>query len=215
MAKYCSNCGKKLSDNDKFCVNCGEKVVQNNDSIETNIKVVEQQPELNGSSKDRTLFSDVPPKKNKSKILLKWIIGIFISFIGLYIVGLIIQEPYPKNSEEMATLLTNKCWKPKKFEIKSISINGEYIPNPNADDVREKLKKAVNVANGTDNSYIWENFQMVLDEETKDNYSFIRFTKHSDGKFLYYTQSFDKDKQSPTYNFLDSSCKCNFEGRIG
>ncbi len=198
---YCINCGSKLSEKDKFCEKCGEKVVRDNDPVIENNIEVEKNLESNPSSKNETLSSEIKPKKNLFSTILKWTIGIIISLIVLGIIGYLNEEPYPKNSEEMVTLLTDKCWKPKKYEIKSISINGEYISNPNADDVRKSLIKAVNVANGTDKSYIWENFQKVLDEETKDNYSFIRFAKHSDGKFLYYTQSFDNEKQSPTYNF--------------
>ena len=198
---YCINCGNKLSEKDKFCEKCGEKVVQDNEpKIEENI-MVEQLLESNIPSKNETLSNEIRPKKNKFSTILKWTIGVIISLIIFCLIGYLNEEPYPKNYEEMSTLLTNKCWKPKKIEIKSINHNGEYISNPKTDDVRQSLTKAVQVANGTDKSYIWENFQKVLDESTKDNYNFIRFTKHSDGKFLYYTQSFDKEINLPKYDF--------------
>ena len=101
----------------------------------------------------------------------------------------------------MGTYLTDKCWKLKKVEILSINYNGEYISNPNSDDVRKSLIKAANVVAGTDKSYIWEEFQKIIEESISDKYNFVRFTKLSDGKFLYYSQSFDKEINKPKYDY--------------
>ncbi|MEI7502142.1 MAG: zinc ribbon domain-containing protein [Paludibacter sp.] len=198
---YCSNCGNKLSNIVKFCEKCGEIVVRDNESkIEENV-VMEQPLENNISSKNETFSSEIRPKRRLFSTILKWTIGVIISLIVFGVIGYLNGEPYPKNSEEMGTYLTDKCWKLKKVEILSINYNGEYISNPNSDDVRKSLIKAANVVAGTDKSYIWEEFQKIIEESISDKYNFVRFTKLSDGKFLYYSQSFDKEINKPKYDY--------------
>lgn len=40
---FCSNCGKKIENNNKFCTGCGKSIEVNNNSVQTNVGVINNQ----------------------------------------------------------------------------------------------------------------------------------------------------------------------------
>jgi hypothetical protein len=125
-----------------------------------------------------------------------WIIGIFVAII---ILGILLEDPYPKSKDEMVLFLTNKCWKNDEIEVNSITINGTSIPKPSSN-IREKLSKTLSVSN-YNNEFIWQTFENNCQKLIADNYQFMFFRQALNDKFNLYEQSTNSELNSPTYEF--------------
>ena len=89
MGKYCSNCGTQMAQDEKFCAICGTK-------FESNVKTVE-----NYSKKQLT------PEVTALKINIpKFVIGIFLILIGIFMSFLVINRENRQNRENVVVEAT-------------------------------------------------------------------------------------------------------------
>ena len=77
MAKFCSNCGKEIKENDKFCEKCGEKVGA------STTKKTETKTETKKEEVVTPAAGAAPVKQPKSK-LAAGLLGIFLGCLGIH-----------------------------------------------------------------------------------------------------------------------------------
>lgn len=138
------------------------------------------------------------PKSSLNPILktILWIVGILG---GIIILGLLLEDPYPKSRDEMVQFATNKCWKYEEIEINALEYDGKAISKPSSD-LRHTIK---NIATGSNDDLVWQSVENSLAKLISDNSAFLFFRQLPSGGFTYYSQYTNKDVQRPTYQYGD------------
>ena len=138
------------------------------------------------------------PKSGLHPILktILWIVGILG---GIIILGLLLEDPYPKSRDEMVQFATNKCWKYEEIEINALEYDGKAISKPSSD-IRSTIRKA---ATGSNDDLAWQAVENSLAKLISDNSAFLFFRQLPAGGLTYYSQFTNKDIQRPTYQYGD------------
>lgn len=136
------------------------------------------------------------PQSGLNPILktILWLIGILG---GIIIMGLLLEDPYPKSRDEMVQFATNKCWKYEEIEINALEYDGKAISKPSSD-IRSTIRKA---ATGSNDDLAWEAVENSLAKIISDNSAFIFYRQLPSGELMYYSQYTNKDIQKLTYQY--------------
>ena len=89
MGKYCSNCGTQMAQDEKFCAICGAK-------FESNIKTVKSYSKKQLTPEVTALKINIP----------KFVIGIFLILIGIFMSFLVINRENRQNRENVVVEAT-------------------------------------------------------------------------------------------------------------
>ncbi len=148
------------------------------------------------NDQEKIIFSTFSPSvEKKTNNHWYWIGGILIVIAAISSYVLYQDSKYPKSENELTTMLCDKFWKPVKYEVKEIYLNGKLIDKP-TDNVVKNLQKAVD---GNDASQIYSTLQNDIDKRLDKNDFFIykKLNNNSYWKFnLSYNHNFNRDLHS-------------------